>query len=46
MLEKDPEKRITLKEIKTHDWVTGMDKFPLVEEQEENFPSLKILPSE
>lgn len=29
MLEKDPEKRITLKEIKKHDWVTGNDKFPL-----------------
>jgi [calcium/calmodulin-dependent protein kinase] kinase len=32
---KDPEKRITLRDIREHDWVTVTGKFPLVEEYED-----------
>lgn len=34
MLEKDPDKRITLSEIKEHDWVTANQTYPLPTEQD------------
>lgn len=34
MLEKDPSKRITLSDIKVHDWVTAGQTFPLPSEEE------------
>ena len=34
MLVKDPAKRITLAEIKLHDWVTGHSLYPLASEEE------------
>lgn len=34
MLEKDPERRITIKEIKENKWVTANDTFPLPSEEE------------
>jgi len=32
MLEKRPEERITLQQIKTHAWVTGFGKFPMLDQ--------------
>lgn len=34
MLKKDPEERITLKDIKNHDWVTGYGVYPMMDEDE------------
>merc|ERR1712106_1267634 len=34
MLKKDPEERITLKDIKNHDWVTGYAVYPMMDEDE------------
>jgi len=41
MLVKDPEKRITIREVKAHPWVTNNDEFPL----EENISSNKSITS-
>ena len=34
MLQKDPEKRITLPEIKVHPWVTKMGEWPMMSTEE------------
>jgi calcium/calmodulin-dependent protein kinase kinase 2 len=35
IFEKDPDKRITLQEIREHDWVTVTGKFPLEDEYQD-----------